>query len=116
MKNREIMTSSVRCLRPSDTLVDAAVVMREHDVGAVPVCEKNNVLTGFLTDRDIVIRAIAKGLDPNAANVEDAMSPTIIFTFEDDDVRNAVALMEQYQVRRLPVLDRGKHLVGIVAL
>lgn len=116
MKTREIMTSSVRCVRPSDTLTVAATVMRDHDVGAVPVCRDDNTLIGFLTDRDITVRATAEGLNPGEVTVEDAMSPTAIFTFDDQEVDQSARLMEQYQVRRLPVLDHEKHLVGILSL
>src|SRR3954470_16001975 len=108
MKNREIMTSFVRCVRPSDTIAAAAVVMRDYDVGGVPVCDSDRKPSGFLTDRDIAIRATAEGLDPNETKVEDAMSPSVVFVFDDQDVTASAQLMEQYQIRRLPVVDHNQ--------
>lgn len=116
MKTHEIMTSFVRCVRPNDTLVAAATVMRDHDVGAVPVCDPDKRPIALLTDRDIALRAAAAGLDPNQTKVKHAMSPSIVFVFDDQEVETAAWLMQQYQVRRLPVVDREHQLVGIVSL
>ncbi len=115
MKIREIMSTDVRCIGPDNTLVEAAGLMRELDVGAVPVCERDH-LAGMLTDRDLVLRAIAAGKDPNHAIVRETMSPGIIYIFEDQSVEEAAHLMEEKQIRRLPVLNRQKRLVGIVSL
>lgn len=115
MKIHDIMTSGARCVSPGDSLAQAARVMRELDVGAVPVCN-NDHLDGMLTDRDIAIRAVADGRDPQKTTVKETMSPHIIYAFEDDEVDRAAHLMEEHQIRRLPVLNREKRLVGIVSL
>jgi CBS domain-containing protein len=116
MKTREIMSSHVCCVRPGDTLASAAVIMRDNDIGSVPVCGEDEKLAGYLTDRDIAIRAVAEGRYPNHTTVKDAMSPEIIFAFEDDEVDEVAQVMKENKVRRIPVLNRDKKLVGIVAL
>jgi CBS domain-containing protein len=90
--------------------------MRDLDVGSLPVCGDQDRLVGMITDRDIVIRAVADGSDPNTTLVRDAMSPEIVCCFEDDEVAEAVHRMEERQIRRLPVLNHDKRLVGIVSL
>jgi CBS domain-containing protein len=115
MKIREIMTPQVQCVRPEDTLVEAAGVMRQLDVGAVPVCDDERVV-GILTDRDITVRAVAEGCDPNQTTVSDAMSPQIVCVYDDQLVSEAVRLMELHQIRRTPVINRQDRLVGIISL
>ena len=112
---KDIMTRSVEEIPPQATLRDAAQRMKSLDVGALPVCE-NNQLVGMITDRDIAVRAVADGLDPSQTTVLDAMTPGAVWCFEDDDVKDAARIMEQKQIRRLVVLDRYKHAVGIVSL
>lgn len=109
------MSSDARCIGPNASLVDAASLMRQLDVGAIPVCD-NDRLAGMLTDRDIAIRAVADGRDPAHTTVRDAMSPGIIYVYEDQSIDEAAQVMEEHQVRRLPVLNRDKRLVGIVSL
>jgi CBS domain-containing protein len=115
MKVHEIMTAHARCVGPDNTLVEAAGLMRELDVGALPVCD-NDRLAGMVTDRDIALRAVADGRDPNTTAIRDVMSPGIVYVFGDQEVEEAVRVMEERQIRRLPVLNREKRLVGIVAL
>jgi CBS domain-containing protein len=115
MKVQDIMTANPRCVGPGDTLAQAAQVMRALDVGAVPVCH-NGKLAGMLTDRDISVRAVADGRDPSRTTVRETMSEGIVYVFDDQDVSDAAHVMEQKQIRRLPVLDRDKRLVGIVSL
>lgn len=115
MKVHEIMTSAPRCVSPDNTLVEAAGAMRQFDVGALPVCDHDR-LAGMITDRDIVVRAVADGKDVSRATVRDAMSPGTVWIFADQDVEDAAHLMEEKQLRRLPVLNREKRLVGIVSL
>lgn len=115
MKIKEIMTSDVRCASPDNTLVEAAGLMRELDVGAVPVCEQDR-LVGMLTDRDMTLRAIADAKDPNRATVRETMSPGIVYAFEDQSVEEVARLMEDKQIRRLPIMNRSQRLVGIVSL
>ncbi|HEY8503403.1 MAG TPA: CBS domain-containing protein [Gemmataceae bacterium] len=115
MQVSDVMTRGVECIPPDATLQEAAALMKELDVGPLPVCD-NDRLAGMLTDRDIVLRAVAEGRDPRQTRVRDAMTRDIVYCFEDQDVREAVRLMEERQIRRLAVLDRGKRLVGIVSL
>ena len=116
MRVSEVMTRGVRCVRPSDTIRDAARTMRDLDVGPVPVCGDNDKLAGMLTDRDITVRAVAEGKDPNATKVQDVMTPDVHYCFEDQDVEEAANQMKDRQVRRLVVLNRDKRMVGIVSL
>lgn len=115
MKLEDIMTPYVRCVQSDVTLVEAAVIMRDMDVGALPVCEEGR-LVGMLTDRDIALRAVAECRDPRWTTVKEVMSGGIVYIFSDQPVEDAAELMERKQVRRLPVLNREKRLVGIVSL
>ena len=115
MQVKEVMTKGAECVRPDDTLQQAASKMRDLDVGPLPVCD-NDRLAGMLTDRDITVRAVAEGRDPRSAKVRDAMSEGVLYCFEDDDVAAAARLMKEKQVRRLVVLNHDKRLVGIVSL
>ena len=89
--------------------------MSHRDIGPLPVCDGPR-LVGMLTDRDITVRAVAAGRDPLTTLVRDVMTPDVVYGFEDEDVQGAAHLMAQYQIRRLPVLNRSKQLVGMVAL
>jgi CBS domain-containing protein len=115
MEIRKVMTSDVRLVDPGTTLKDAALMMREGNFGLLPIGE-NDRLVGTITDRDIAIRAVASGKDPNRATVRDAMSEGVFYCFDDQSVDEVAAMMGEKQVRRLPVLDRNKRMVGIVAL
>jgi CBS domain-containing protein len=115
MQLKEIMTHQVHCVPPETSLREAAQEMRLLDVGALPIC-KDDRLIGFITDRDIAVRAVADGQDPRSCCVSDAMTPELVYCFEDDEVEEAARLMETRQIRRLPVLSRNKRLVGIVSL
>lgn len=115
MNVRDCMSSDVRTIAPDATIQDAARLMKTLDAGAIPVGE-NDRLVGMITDRDIAIRCIADGKGPNAT-VRDAMTTTDLqFIFEDDDLQEASARMSDHKVRRLPVLNREKRLVGIISL
>ena len=115
MRVNEVMTRGAECVGPDTTLQEAARKMKDMDVGPLPVCD-NDRLAGMLTDRDIVVRAVAEGRDPRTARVRDAMTEGISYCYEDDDVADAARLMREKQVRRLVVLNRDKRLVGIVSL
>jgi CBS domain-containing protein len=115
MKVSEVMTQGVECIPPDTTLQQAAIRMKTLDVGSLPICE-NDRLVGMITDRDMTVRAVATGADPARAQVRDAMTPKIIYVFDDQDIEEAADLMKEKQIRRLPVLNRSKRLVGIVSL
>jgi CBS domain-containing protein len=115
MKIREIMTPDAQCVGPEETLVDAASLMRQLDVGVLPVCNQGEVV-GMITDRDIAIRAVAEARPPTTTRVREIMSPGTISVFEDQDVDEVVQVLEQHQIRRAPVMSRENRLVGIVSL
>lgn len=114
MKVNECMTREVCVATPELTLREAALIMAEIDAGALPVRQADR-LVGMITDRDIAIRAVAAGLGPETP-VEQVMSLEVKYCFDDEDIDRVVRNMGDLQVRRLPVVDRSKRLVGIVAL
>jgi CBS domain-containing protein len=113
---KEIMTREVECIRPDATLQDAARRMRDMDIGPLPVCGDDDRLAGMLTDRDITVRATADGKDPTRTPVRDAMTPDVVYVFDDQNVRDAADTMAVNRIRRLVVLNRDKRLVGIVSM
>lgn len=115
MQLRDIMTRDVDVVRPEAPIREAAMKVRSLDVGPIPVCDGERLI-GMLTDRDITIRAVAERRDPDETPVRDVMTHDVAFCFEDQDVEQAAALMEQRQIRRIPVLNEQKRLVGIVSL
>jgi CBS domain-containing protein len=115
MQIREVMTRDVMLADPGMKLNEAAAMMRDGDFGLLPVGE-NDRLVGTITDRDITIRAVAEGRDPNTTAVRDAMSEGIYYCFDDQTVEEAAEVMSEAQIRRLPIVNRDKRLVGIVAL
>src|SRR5207302_11283131 len=115
MDLRDIMTHDVEVVSAKASLKDAAMKMKELDVGLIPVCDGDR-LKGVLTDRDITIRAAADGRDTEKTKVSEAMSKDIAYCLEEQEVEEAVSLMEARQIRRLPVLNQDKRLVGIVSL
>ncbi len=112
---KDVMTSGVRTLSPGDTLALAAQAMDELDVGALPICDGERIV-GMVTDRDIVVRGVAQELAPATTPLQNVMSKQVEWVFEDEGLEDATAKMQQLQIRRLPVLDRDKRLVGIVSL
>ena len=115
MQLRDISTESVQTLTPITTLQEAATVMRERDLGWMPVEESDKVV-GIVTDRDIVIRGVASALDMKTTAVREVMTKNIVSCNAGDDVEDACELMEREQVRRLCVLDDDGRLVGVVSL
>lgn len=115
MQIREIMTPDVEVIRPDDTMQTAAKMMADYDVGALPIGE-NDRLVGMITDRDITVRGVAPGRDPGKTTVRQMMSGRVLYCFEDEDSAEVAHKMGASQVRRLPVLNRDKRLVGIVSL
>jgi CBS domain-containing protein len=108
------MTRDVRLLRPDQTVLEAAKLMAEIDAGALPVGEEDR-LVGMVTDRDIVIRAVAQGKSADT-KISDIMSREMLYCFDTDEVEEVSRNMGKAQVRRLPVLNKDKRLVGIVSL
>ena len=111
---RDIMTPDPQCVKEDQTLVDAARLMRDLDVGALPICGNDERLKGMLTDRDIVVKCIAEGGDPSSVTAGSLGQGKPVTIGADDDIREALETMQQHQVRRLPVID-GHDLVGIIS-
>ncbi len=115
MQVSEIMTRGVEIVAPDASLQQAAAAMEALGVGSLPVCDSQR-LVGTITDRDIVVRGVAAGLSPVDSLVRDCMSDDIAYAYEDEQADEVLERMKVLQVRRLPVLDRDKKLVGLVAL
>ncbi|MFL5814777.1 MAG: CBS domain-containing protein [Bdellovibrionia bacterium] len=114
MKISELMTRHVETVEPEATLKDAAQLMDDEDVGALPVCD-NDRLVGIITDRDIIVRAVSAGVDPNRSRVADSMTSPILYCYDDQDADEVRRMMQDKKVRRLPVLDRSRRMIGIVS-
>lgn len=114
MKLKEIMTKSVASLTPEDTIEHAAQLMKEYDVGSIPVCNDERII-GIVTDRDITLRAVATGEDTAKAKVRAIMSSNPVFGKPDMEADEAVRIMSERQIRRLPVVENN-NIVGIVSL
>lgn len=115
MQVAEIMTRHTEVVPSNLPLKEAAQKMQQLDVGTLPIRDGDRLI-GILTDRDITIRATAQGRDPAQTEVREVMTPQVIYCFEDQDVSEVAKLMQEKQIRRLPILSREKRLVGIVSL
>jgi len=111
---RELMTKSPRTVRPDDTAVDAARLMRDEDAGIAPIAEDDR-LVGVVTDRDIAIRIVAEAKDPGSTKVTEIASQNLVTIDPQQDLDEALRLMAKHQVRRLPVVEEDGKLVGILA-
>lgn len=111
----EVMTPDPQSVPPEESLRAAAELMQNLDIGVLPVCD-GDTLVGMLTDRDIAVRSVAGGLVPESTCVGDIMSPDLVFCTPEQDIGEAMKLMGDRQVRRLPVIDDSRRLVGIVSL
>lgn len=112
---REIMTSEPITIKASQTVVDAARAMRDADIGPVLVMD-DGAICGIITDRDIVVRTIAEGKDPKKVKAREICSAELVCVGPDDDVDEAVRLMRDRAIRRVPVVDEGSRPVGVVSL
>ena len=111
---RDLMTPDPQCVKEDQTLVEAARLLRDLDVGAMPICGNDDRLKGMLTDRDIVVKCIAEGGDPTTATAGSLAEGPPLTIGADVDIREALEVMQDHQVRRLPVID-GHDLVGIIS-
>jgi len=114
MKVKDIMTKDVAYINPMANLTEAAQLMQKHNVGSIPVCDQTGVI-GIVTDRDIVVRNIAHGNNPQNTPVKDVMTSSVTSVTPDMDINDVSTLMSKHQVRRLPVVENNM-LVGIVAI
>jgi CBS domain-containing protein len=115
MRIKEVMTSGAECVHSETTIQQAAEKMKKLKVGALPITE-NDKLIGMITDRDITVRSTSAGSNPQICSIKDVMTPGVVCCYEDQNVSEALQLMHNKQIRRLPVLDRHDHLVGMVSL
>jgi CBS domain-containing protein len=113
-KVREVMTERPRCVMLETPISEAAQLMESEDVGSLPILEGEH-LAGMITDRDIVIRAIAQGKDPRGMPVREVASRELVTVYAEDDLSTALKKMASEQVRRLPVVDEDNRLVGVLA-
>ena len=113
-KVREHMTDRPRCVTPDTSVVEAAELMANEDVGSLPILEGER-LVGVVTDRDIVVRAVAKQKNPQGMPVREVASGNLVTVKPDEDLSEALKLMAAHQVRRLPVVDADDNLVGVLA-
>ena len=111
---RQIMTAGAKCVQASETILDAAKRMAELGVGALPICGEDNRLKGMLTDRDIVVKVLARGKDPRAVHAGELAQDVAVTIGADDDANEILHTMTEHQMRRLPVID-GYDLVGVVS-
>jgi CBS domain-containing protein len=113
-KVRDVMTDRPRCVTLETPISEVAQLMESEDIGSLPVLEGDQ-LAGMITDRDIVLRAVAKGKDPRGMPVREVASRELVTVYADDDLSNALKKMASQQVRRLPVVDEENRLVGVLA-
>ncbi len=113
----EVMTREIVCCLPEDSVEHAAMLMKAEDVGPIPVVDSQagRKLIGIVTDRDLVMKVIAEGFDPKITRVGDVMTVDPVTCHEDDNIDDAVDLMSEHQVRRIPVIDDDGRIVGIIA-
>ena len=111
---KDVMSRDVKVISPEATIAEAARYMRDGDFGMMPVGEHDKMI-GAISDRDIAVRAVAEGRDGNA-RVRDVMSEGIHWAYDDEPVERAARIMSEHQIRRLPIVNRDKRLVGILAL
>ena len=115
MKVRDVMTKNAKMVSPNDSIQKAAAIMSDNNIGILPVCE-NERLLGVLTDRDMTVRAVARGAIASVCKVRDVMSTGVKFVFEDEQSQAVARSMAKLKIRRLPVVSREERLVGIVSL
>ena len=113
----EIMTKNPECCLPSDSVMQAAQLMKSEDVGPIPIVEskEDRKLAGIVTDRDLAIKVVAEARDPKTTQIEEVMSEGLVTCRENDDIQSVLQLMQENQIRRIPVVDKADHLVGIIA-
>jgi len=115
MKVKDIMTRKVEVIAPDTSIAEAAEVMKAHDVGVLPVCDGDRLI-GLLTDRDIIVRSTADGFHPETVQAGEVMTADVVYGFDDQEIDEASRIMEEKQIRRLPIVNRQKRLVGMLSL
>ena len=116
MKVKDCMCTDVCCVKPETKINEVAKLMCQNHIGSIPICDNNNCLCGIITDRDIILRGVACGKDVNSTPISDIMSCNVCSCDENDSIEKAEKTMSQNQIRRLPVCDENKHVIGIITL
>ena len=116
-KCKDVMTQDPACCLPDELVIDVAQLMLDEDVGSVPVIEDEGTkkLIGIVTDRDLALKVVAEGRDPKSTKVADVMTRQVVTCYADDSLQKALDAMSEHQLRRIPVVDKGEHIVGIIA-
>ncbi len=114
LKVKDIMTKNIAYVNPMSTVTEAAQLMQKHNVGSIPVCDQSGVV-GIVTDRDIVVRNVAHGTNPQSTSVKDVMTTGVTSVSPETDINEASRIMSNSQIRRLPVVDKNM-IVGMVSL
>ena len=109
------MHAGVECVEPNTLVSEVAKKMRDLDIGAVPVCEKDR-LVGMITDRDITCRAVAKGTDLSKLTASDVMTKDVVYCRDTEDLQDAIHIMEDKKIRRMPAIDEDKRMAGMLSL
>ena len=117
MKCAHVMTTEIFCCLPTDSLEEVASVMKSEDIGPVPIVDdlESRNLIGIVTDRDIALRAVARGLDARTTSAEEVMTRELVTCGAEDEIQSALDLMARHQVRRMPIVDGGSRLVGMIS-
>lgn len=116
MKVKDCMCNNVCCVKPETTVCEVAKLMEQNHIGSIPVCDTNNCICGIVTDRDILLRAIACDKDVKNTPISDVMSCDVCCCGENDSVANAQTKMSENQIRRLPVCDQNNKVIGMLTL
>jgi CBS domain-containing protein len=116
-KCSEVMTRNLVCAEPGDSVANVARLMKENDIGPIPIVETQNSkkLVGIVTDRDLAMKVVAEGRDPRTTPVREVMTTSVVTCRDDDDIQTAMDTMATQQLRRVPVVDDGNTLIGIIA-
>lgn len=117
MKCSEVMTKDPTCCLASDTAFDAAQLMKSENVGPIPIVtdKQTNKLAGIVTDRDLALKVVAEGLDPKTTRIEEIMTTGVMTCSGNHDIKEVLELMEEHQLRRIPIVDGNDRLIGIIA-
>ncbi len=116
MKVKDCMCNNVMWLTPESTVCDCAKLMCEHHVGSIPVCDCNQKIVGVVTDRDILLRAVACNKNTNTTKLSDIMTTNVCCCNENNDIEDATKIMSENQIRRIPVTDENNKIIGILTL
>ena len=117
MKCKDVMTQKVVCCYPGDKVAKAAKKMKKSDIGSLPIVEnkENKKLVGIITDRDLALKVIGKGRNPKSTKIKEVMTKKVVTCRTTDEVQKVLNLMAEHQLRRIPVVDKNNHVVGVIA-